>query len=161
MPRAAFTLDSLAQRFASMQSLRPASIGIGAADAQAAAIARALEFGSVPGRQPWPHPGPRTVLAVDPETGASLVASAQAPAGFIRVQARGAIEHLVRELTEQIEWLDGDEIESHLSASVARTAQSTLARIRAAVPRDSGQLAAALQLVTAEPNPATPGSHGQ
>jgi len=150
MPRAEFTLGSLADRFAALESARPASLGIGAADAQAAAIARVLEFGSVAGRRPWPHPGPRTVVAVDPETGASVVVSAQAPGGFIRVQARVAIEELVRELTTQAEWLDRGEIESHLSASVARAAGAMLARIRAAAPRDSGRLAASLHVVTQE-----------
>lgn len=148
MPRAEFTLGSLAERFAALEFVRPAAMGIATADAQAAAIARVLEFGSIAGRRPWPRPGPRTVLAVDPETGASVVVAAQAPGGFIRIHARAAVEELARELAAPAGWLDGDDIESHLSASVARAADAMLARIRAAVPRDSGRLAASLSVVT-------------
>lgn len=99
MPARELTLEELGQRLEALAQLASKRAGVGVADPEAAGYARVLEFGSLAGRLPWSKPGPRTVLAIDPETGAQVVVSAQAPQGFIRVRAPEFLEALRLRLT--------------------------------------------------------------
>jgi hypothetical protein len=125
----------------------PAGQAIGVADPEVARYARTLEFGSVAGEKPWPQPGARTVAAVDPEAGARVVVSAQAPQGFIRANLTQFIEALVREMGRPANWLDPAEVEAHLSAAVQRSADAALDALKQAAPRESGRLAQSLVVV--------------
>lgn len=142
------TLDELAERLDALAQLAPKRAGIGVSDPEAARYARVLEFGSIAGQPPWPAPGPRTVRAIDPETGAQVVVSAQAPQGFIRVRVPEFLEALRARLAAPADWLDAAAAEDHLTRCVQDAAVETLETLRASVPRDSGQLAESLTLVT-------------
>lgn len=141
------TLDELADRLDALARLAPKRASIGVGDPDAARYARVLEFGSIAGQPPWPTPGPRTVLAVDPETGAQVVVSAQAPQGFVRVRAPEFLEALRARLTAPTDWFDAVAAEEHVTRSVQDAAAEVLTSLRAAVPRDSGRLAESLTLV--------------
>lgn len=149
MPAHLLTLDELGGRLEDLAALAAKSAAVGVTDPEAALYARILEYGSIAGQPPWPHPGPRTVLAVDPETGAQVVVSAQAPQGFIRVRATQFADALRRELAQPADWLDAGAVESHLDQAVRLAAQAVLEELRSAAPRDSGQLAQSLGIISA------------
>lgn len=147
MPAPRLSLDELGARFEKIASVAGRSAGIGVTDAQAAAYARVLEYGSITGQRPWPQPGERTVAAVDPDTGAQVVVSAQAPQGFIRVRAPEFLNQLREQISGQADWLDAKKLDKHFAAAVQSSAASALEEMRAAVPRESGHLAQSLTIV--------------
>jgi hypothetical protein len=147
MPIPTFSLDELGARFDEMASLVDRTAGIGVADAQTAAYARVLEYGSVAGQRPWPHPGEHTVTAVNPETGAQVVVSAQAPQGFIRVQAPDFLNRLREQISGRADWLDAKKLDRNFSLAVQSAAAHALEVMRSAVPRESGRLAQSLTIV--------------
>jgi hypothetical protein len=147
MPAQTITLDELDDRFEQLSSVADRSASIGVADAQAAAYARVLEYGSVTGQRPWPHPGERTVAAVDPETGAQVVVSAQAPQGFIRLRAPEFMNQLRSAIAAPADWLDAESLNGHFAAAVQSITARALEEMRAAAPRDSGRLAQSLTIV--------------
>ena len=148
MPARGLTLEELGQRLESLAQLAPKRAGVGVADPEAARYVRVLEFGSIAGQPPWPKPGPRTGMAIDPETGAQMVVSAQAPQGFIRVRIPEFLEALRSQLAAPVDWFDVAPVEDHLARSVRDAATDALESLRAAVPRDSARLAESLTLVT-------------
>jgi hypothetical protein len=141
------SLNELSDRFERLSSVGDRSAGIGVVDASVAAYARALEYGSITGQRPWPHTGERTVTAVDPDTGAQVVVSAQAPQGFIRVRAPEFLNQLREQISGQADWLDAKKLDQNFGSAVQSTAARALEEMRAAVPRDSGQLARNLTIV--------------
>ncbi|MGH9817984.1 MAG: hypothetical protein ACRD6I_18110 [Candidatus Acidiferrales bacterium] len=147
MPKRAITFDELAARFAALASVPGAKAALGVEDQEVAAYARVLEYGSVAGQPPWPRPGTRTTLAVDPESGARVVVSLQAPQGFIRAQAPAFPAVIASALAAPADWLDADAVQSHLERALRDATQAALERIRAAAPRDSGRLAESLQVL--------------
>jgi hypothetical protein len=148
MPQKTLTLAELQQRFESLASVAGVQAAIGILDPDVAAYARALEYGSIAGHPPWPAPGPRTTLAVDPETGAGVVVSTQAPQGFIRVQAPQFSSVIADELNASLNWLDSAVVQSHIAEALRRSAQEALQRLREAAPRDSGRLAESLAVLS-------------
>jgi hypothetical protein len=141
------SLDELSDRFDAMSSLAGRSAYIGVTDHEVAAYARALEYGSVAGQHPWPYAGERTVAAVDPESGAQVVVSAQAPQGFIRVRAPEFLEQLREAIAGPADWLDAEELDRHFAAAVQAAAAQALETMRAVAPRDSGRLAQSLTIM--------------
>jgi hypothetical protein len=142
------SFDQLADQFEALAAIpAPPAAAIGVDDADAARYVRALEFGSVAGERPWPRPGPRTTLAVNPQTGEQVVVSAQAPQGFIRPSLTQFIEAMVREIVRPVNWLNAGEIEAHLADALRRSAESALATLKQSAPRDSGRLADSLRVV--------------
>lgn len=144
MPEKTLTLEELQQRLESLAGVAGAQAAVGIRDSEVAAYARALEFGSIAGQPPWPAPGPRTTLAVDPETGAQVVLSTQAPQGFVP-QFPAVIAN---ELSGAVNWLDSAAVQSHIARAVQRSAQDVLQRLRDAAPRDSGRLAESLEVLS-------------
>ncbi len=147
MPARTISLEKLGDRFDQLSSVGDRSASIGIADAQAAAYARALEYGSITGQRPWPHPGEHTVAAVDPETGAQVVVSAKAPQGFIRVRAPEFLQQLRESIAGQADWLDAQKLDKHFASALQSTAALALEEVRATVPRESGKLAQSLTIV--------------
>jgi hypothetical protein len=147
MPAPRLSLDDLAARFDELASLVDRTMGIGVANAQAAAYARVLEYGSIAGQRPWPHPGERTVAAVDPDTGAQVVVSAQAPQGFIRVRAPEFLNQLREMIAGPANWLDAQKVDQHFAAALQSASEQALQEMRSAVPRESGQSARSLTIV--------------
>ncbi len=94
---------------------------------------RALEYGSVAGERPWPRPGPKTTLAVDPETGEQVVVSLRAPQGIFRAHATEFAESLLAELRQQISWLDKEQVNQRLARAVRATAEDALEKARQSV----------------------------
>lgn len=150
MPARKLTLEELGDRFESLASVADRSAGIGVADAQASSYVRALEFGSVAGQRPWPLPGERTVAAVDPDTGAQVVVSTQAPQGFIRVHAPEFMNQLRAAIAAPTDWLDAESLNGHFAAAVQSITARALEELRNAAPRDSGRLAQSLTLTSAK-----------
>jgi len=145
MPETPLTLDEFESVLDELAGMEGASAAIGTSDEEAGRIARVLEYGSVFGEKPWPAPGPRTTLAVDPETGDEVVVSTQAPQGFIRVQAPVMVNLLRDALARPADWLDAAAAQQQIAEAVREAADAALAEIRAAVPRDSGRLADSLE----------------
>ncbi len=145
MPTRQITFDELAARFEKVATVPGAQSAIGITDPELAAYARVLEYGSVAGQPPWPRPGARTTLAVDPESGARVVVSLQAPQGFIRAQAPQFPAAVANALAAPADWLDADAVRSHIERALRDATQAALERIRSAAPRDSGRLAESLQ----------------
>ena len=143
----AMSLEDLAERLEALSSVASQSAAITVTDPKAAQYSRALEYGSIAGHKPWPHPGPRTVLTVDPETGAQVVISAQAPQGLIRVRAAQFLDFLFAATTQPMDWLDARAVEVHLKDAVSRAAQLAVEELRSAAPRDSGTFAQSLSVV--------------
>lgn len=146
MPSGRMTLGDLVERLQELSGIVSRSAAISVSDPEVSRYARVLEYGSVAGRLPWPRPGERTTLAVDPETGAQMVVSVSAPEGFVRVRAGEFLNRLRDELGQPANWLDAAEVDLHLAASVSRAAASALEELRAAVPRQSGRLAQSLMI---------------
>jgi hypothetical protein len=140
MARLKLTLGELLARFEGAASVEGATFVLGTSDAQAGALARVLEYGSVAGQPPWPGPGPRTVLAVNPETGAQVVVSAQAPQGYIRVRVPHFVALLRGHLPGPIDWLDAAAMEAHVREAGRAAAADALETLRSGVPADSGRL---------------------
>lgn len=149
MPNRTINLVDLADAFAAIEDVAPATAGIGVADPQVARYARALEYGSVAGEQPWPHPGPGTTRAVNPETGEEVVVSLQAPNGFVRTQAAAIAAALVAHLAETANWLEPRAAQQHIEESVNEAARRGLELVRTSAPRDSGKLIESLQITDA------------
>lgn len=147
MPARRLSLDELASRFNQMASVSDRTAAIGTTDANAAAYARVLEYGSVAGQRPWPRPGERTVAAMDPETGAQVVVSVQAPQGLIRVRAPEFLGQLREAIASPANWLDAEDLEQHFTSALQIATTQTLQKLRDAVPRDSGHLAQSLTIV--------------
>jgi hypothetical protein len=147
MPARTLNLDELGRRFSEMASVSDRTAAIGVTDAETAAYARVLEYGSVAGQRPWPHPGERTVAAVDPETGSQVVVSAQAPQGFIRMRAPEFLDQLREAISGPANWLDADELNQHFASAIQSATAQALEQMRDTVPRDSGRLAQSLTLV--------------
>jgi hypothetical protein len=147
MPVPALSLDELAVRFDKIASLVDRTAAIGVEDAQAAAYARVLEYGSVAGQRPWPHPGEHTVAAVNPETGAQVIVSAMAPQGFIRVRAPEFLNQLREIIAGPTNWLDAQKLAQHFDAALQTASGQALEEMRSAVPRESGRLAQSLTIV--------------
>ena len=142
------SLDELGDRFERIASVANRTASIGVTNAKAAAYARVLEYGSIAGQRPWPNPGERTVAAVNPETGARVVVSAQAPQGYIRVRAPEFLNQLREAIAGPANWMDAQELNQHFAAALQSASAQTLETMRAAAPRDSGQLAQSLILVS-------------
>ena len=147
MPSRTISLNELSDRFEQLSSVGDHSAGIGVADASVAAYARVLEYGSIAGQRPWPHPGEGTVAAIDPDTGAQVVVSAKAPNGFIRVQAPEFLNQLRETVAGRADWLNPRELDRNFGLSVQSVAELALEKMRAALPRDSGRLAQGLTIV--------------
>ena len=147
MPARTISLDELSDRFGQLVSVGDRSVGIGIADASVAAYARVLEYGSIAGQRPWAHPGERTVAAVNPETGAQVVVSAQAPQGFIRVRVPEFLNQLREQIANQSDWLNAGELDRNLGLAIQSVAAQAQEDLRAVLPRDSGRLAQSLTIV--------------
>jgi hypothetical protein len=147
MPVPTFSLDELGARFDEIASLVDRTAAIGVADAQAAAYARVLEYGSIAGQRPWPRPGEHTVTAVDSETGEKVVVSARAPQGFIRARAPEFLNLLREMIADPANWLDAQKLDQHFAAALQSASEYALEEMRSAVPRESGQLARSLTIV--------------
>jgi len=147
MPAPKLSLDELGARFEKIASVAGRSAGVGVTDAQAASYARVLEYGSIVGQRPWPHAGEHTVAAVNPETGAQVVVSAQAPQGFIRVRAPEFLNQLREAIAGQADWLDAEKLDRHFAAALQSASGQALEEMRSTVPRESGQLAQSLTIV--------------
>ena len=147
MPTKNISLDELSNRFDEMASVADRTTSIGVTDAKAAAYTRTLEYGSVAGKRPWPHAGERTVAAVDPETGAQVVVSAQAPKGFVRVRAPEFLSKLREAVDGPANWLDASELNQHFDSALRSAAGQALEEMGAAVPRDSGRFAQSLTIL--------------
>lgn len=144
MPRRELTIADLQERVEAVSHVAGEQIAIGVEEPEVARYARVLEYGSVVGQPPWPSPGPRTTLAVDPESGTTVVVSAKAPHGFLRTQAPAFSALLADRLAAAEDWLDREALQAHITRATGEAAQATLARILASVPRNSGRLAASL-----------------
>jgi hypothetical protein len=142
------SLDELGDRFDEIASVANRTASIGVTNAKAAAYARVLEYGSIAGQRPWPNPGEGTVAAVNPETGTRMVVSAQAPQGFIRVRAPEFLHQLCEAIAGPANWMDAQELDQHFATALQSAAAQTLEKMRAAVPRESGQLAQSLIIVS-------------
>lgn len=147
MPVPTLSLDELGARFDEIASLVNRTAAIGVTDTQAAAYARVLEYGSITGQRPWPHAGERTVAAVDPDTGAQVVVSAQAPQGFIRVRAPEFLNRLREMVAGPANWLDAQKLDQHFATALHSASKQALEEMRSTVPRESGQLARSLTIV--------------
>ena len=147
MPTQNFSIDEWSSRFDELTSVADRTTSIGVTDAKAAAYARTLEYGSVAGQRPWPHAGERTVAAVDPETGAQVIVSAQAPQGFVRVRAPEFLSKVREAVAGPANWLDAGELDHHFDSALHSAAGKVLEEMRAAVPRDSGRLAQSLTIL--------------
>lgn len=134
MPAQALTLSDLGKRFEELAGAVPSAVSIGVTDPEVSRYARAIEFGSLLGERPWPHPGPRTTLAVDSESGAQVVVSAEVPHGFIRVQAPSFVEALRYGMSGPANWFSVSEVNARISASVRQAGELALERLRAALP---------------------------
>jgi hypothetical protein len=138
------SLEELAERLESIGEVRSKNAFIGASTAEAGRILRSLEYGSAVGEPPWPGPGGRTTLAVDPETGAQVVVSLQAPAGFIRIRRGMFLEALRRTLDGPVNWLNAGEAAQHVEEALRAAGERTLSELKSGVPVDSGRTAQSL-----------------
>jgi len=147
MPQRTFSFEEFGEVLERLGAVAGSSSAIGVTDAETSQLARLLEYGSIAGQRPWPRPGPRTVFAVDPETGAQVVVSAQAPQGFIRVHAARLRDRLREELAQPADWLDAESLDTHLARSVSEAARAALEVLRAAAPQHSGRLPESLTVL--------------
>ena len=128
------SIEELTKTFERMEAVGSGSVSIVTTDAKAGQIIRALEYGSVAGRPPWPSPGPKTTLAVDPETGQRVVVSVQAPQGLIRIGAQRFLEGLRDSLAASVDWLNAESIGVHLEEKLRNTADEAIEQLHAAMP---------------------------
>ena len=145
MANRSLTVEELDNLFAEMERIEGAGSEIGIAPELAQRL-YALEFGSVAGQRPWPRAGERTLRAIDPESGAQVIVSAQAPQGFIRIHAQDFAADVANELSRPTDWLDAGQTEEHLARAARAATEHALETIRDSVPRDSGELAASLHI---------------
>ena len=150
MPSPALTLSDLTKRFEELAGALPSATSIGVTDSEVSRYARAIEFGSLFGERPWPHPGPRTTLAVDPGSGAQVVVSAEAPHGFIRVQASSLVEVLRDGMSGPANWLNADDVNARISAAVRQAGEAALEHLRAALPDRFARLKQSLAVLAEE-----------
>lgn len=148
MPAHSISFEELAKRLEAVAEVAGAQGAISVLDPQVARYARVLEYGSVAGQRPWPRPGPRTTLAVDPESGAQVVVSVQAPQGFIRSQAPQFASLLAEELRAPADWLDAEAVSSHVARAMGQSLARAAEAVRAAVPRESGRLAESIEVLS-------------
>ncbi len=147
MPQEKLSLVQFERRLSRLAILPGQSAMIGTRDPEAGVILRVLEFGSITGQAPWPHPGPHTILALDPDTGAQVVVSARAPQGFIRIQAHEFAELLRRGLRGSANWLRAEEVDELLQTTVKRAADAALERLKSSLPSGSNRLPASLTVL--------------
>lgn len=150
MPSEQLTFEELSSVFDALAEVAGARASIGVTDAEIGRYARLVEYGSVAGERPWPQPGPRTTLAVNPETGEEVIVSAQAQQGFIRANAAAILQNLTEELRRVANWLGASTLGPELELSVRNAAQQAVVLLRAAAPRDTGALGESLQVVDAD-----------
>ena len=141
------SLTELPRLLGNMERVTEKTVYIGTPNPELARVSRLLEYGSIVGQKPWPRPGQKTVLAQDPTTGATVVVSAQAPRGFIRVTAPGILRELSGRIGGVSDWLDPAKINRHAEATVTEAAKSGLDRVRQLIPQESGQLRDSLQVL--------------
>ncbi|MGH8650240.1 MAG: hypothetical protein ACREUP_13210 [Burkholderiales bacterium] len=147
MAKRVLTLNELPGVLGAMENVTGKAVSIGIADPELARLARVLEYGSIAGQKPWPCPGEKTVLAEDPITGTTVVVSAQAPSGFIRVAAPAILRDLRNHIAGTGDWLDPEGVNQRSDATVAMAAKIGLNRIRQLIPQKSGQLRDSLQVL--------------
>jgi hypothetical protein len=148
MPADTLSLEELAERFSQLAGAAGAAAEIGTTDPRAAMVLRLLEYGSVAGQRPWPGPGPRTTLAVDPESGRAVVISVQAPQGLFRIRAPQVLGRLRSELGRAASWLERDALGAELEAAARRAAEAALEDFRSDIAGVSGRLAESLAVLT-------------
>ncbi len=139
-------LTELHARLSAVAEAGSRSAGLVMKDAEAAKILRVLEYGSVAGQRPWPHPGEKTTLATDPETGAQVVVSAAAPQGFIRVRVGQIAQEMREAVARQSGWLDAAQTEAHLARAVALSARGARTLICEGVATLSPELAEKIEV---------------
>lgn len=147
MPSRTLTLNELPALLDAMGQVSGREVRIGVADPAVARYARVLEYGSIAGQKPWPHPGARTVLAQDPETGATVVVSAQAPQGFIRVNVPAFLRELSSQIEGPMDWLDPEETTKHIAGASMAAAKAAVDRLRQVIPQKYGRLKESLRVV--------------
>jgi hypothetical protein len=128
------SIEELNKTFERIEAVESARVSIVASDAKAGQIIRALEYGSIAGHPPWPSPGPKTTLAVDPESGLRVVVSLQAPQGLIRIRAQRLLEFLRDSLPRSVNWLDAEAVATHLQRKLRNSASKAVEELRAALP---------------------------
>lgn len=144
------SFEDLSSMFAALAEIDGSRTGIGVTDTETGRYARVVEYGSVAGQRPWPQSGPRTTLAINPETGEEVVVSAQAPLGFIRVNTPAIMQTLTEELQHMTSWLDADALGQELDGTVREAARNAVDLLRTSAPRDTGKLADSLQVTDAD-----------
>ena len=122
MPDRLITFDELDERLQAFAKANNAHIEVGVRDPEVGRYARVLEYGSVAGQPPWPRPGARTTLAIDPESGTRVVVSLQAPQGFIRAQAPRIASLVQEELSASADWLNVDMVNAHIARAIRSSA---------------------------------------
>ncbi|MCL6566111.1 MAG: hypothetical protein K6U09_06780 [Acidobacteriia bacterium] len=147
MSRETVALAGLAELFARLAELNGSSAALGTRDPEAGVILRVLEYGSPAGLRPWPQPGPRTTRAIDPETGQEVVVSAQAPQGFVRVQAADFARLLIEQLGRPTDWLRPEAVQAHLDQAISTAAGQALERLAAHLPDATGRLQGSLAVL--------------
>ncbi len=138
------SIEDLARQLRDAATVQSRSAVIGAADAESGIIARVLEFGSIAGEPPWPRPGPRTTLALDPDTGAQVVVSLRLPHGVIRLQRPQMLQVLLDSLRGSAGWLDAQRIEPDLDRNLGRAGEEIAAQLRGALAGISGRVAGSI-----------------
>lgn len=141
------TLSELPALLDAMGQVTGRYVSIGVTDPAVARYARVLEYGSIAGQKPWPQPGEKTVLAQNPDTGAAVVVTAQAPQGYIRVNAPAFLRELNNRIADPADWLDPEETADHLERATAAAAAAALNRLRQLIPQESGRLRESLRVL--------------
>ena len=147
MAERTLTLNELPDLLDAMGQVTGKEVRIGIGDPTVSRYVRALEYGSIEGQKPWPHPGPKTVLARDPGTGAAVVVTAQAPQGFIRVNVSAFFQELSNRVAGPTDWLDPGETTKHVAGACEAAAQAALERLRQAIPAERGRVRESLRVV--------------
>jgi len=146
MARRTLTLSELPALLDAMGQVTARYVSIGVTDPAVARYARVLEYGSIAGQKPWPQPGEKTVLAQNPDTGAAVVVTAQAPQGYIRVNAPAFLRELNNRIADPADWLDPGETADHLERATAAATAAALNRLRQLIPQESGRLRESLRV---------------
>jgi len=141
------TLSELPALLDAMGQVTGRYVSIGVTDPAVARYARVLEYGSIAGQKPWPQPGAETVLAQNPQTGTTVVVSAQAPLGFIRVSVPALLRDLNNHIASPTDWLDPEKATNHLVLATLAAAKAALDRLRQLIPQGSGKLRESLQVL--------------